>query len=69
MDLTVKEFLKYLFRSWKHRWKLRKNFFPENPSNREIEEYECGGCGSLVNQGIHGECPRCFSRHLFYIGR
>jgi hypothetical protein len=66
--ITTQEFFAALFRSFSIRWKLRKAVFPENPPSKEITDYECGGCGNMVNPNVHGDCPRCYSMHLFYIG-
>jgi hypothetical protein len=66
--ISGREFFAALYRSLSIRWKLRKSVLPENPPYKEITDYECGGCGCMVNLNVHGGCPRCFSQNLFYIG-
>ena len=66
--ISSRAFIAALLRSFAQRWKLRKAVLPESPLYKEVTDYECGGCGNSVNPNIHGDCPRCFSPNLFYIG-
>lgn len=68
-SISGQAFLTALFRSFAQRWKLRNAVLPENPPYTEVTDYECGGCTQKVNPNVHGNCPRCFSSHLFYISQ
>lgn len=62
-------FFSHLFQSWRRRWALYRRPLPLNPNPISRADRECMGCGSFVEQNVHGYCGHCGSENLIYIGR